>query len=319
MERILKTNIKIGTRGSKLAIIQAEMVKRLLLEKDSMLNVDIIIIKTKGDKILDSPLSKIGDKGLFTKELETALLTDKVDLAVHSLKDLPTELPDGISLGGVLSREDVRDAFISKDGLKLSEMPKGSVIATSSLRRRSQLLRLKKGFEIIDIRGNVDTRLSKLESGYCDGTILACAGMIRSGLEHKISEKLSPDIMMPAISQGIIGIEINENNSLIKELLLKINDYETAIMAEAERAFLNTLEGGCQTPVGCYSVIDGDTFRFRGLVSDLDGQKVITSDNTGSLQNAVEVTLKTASDILSRGGNKIMADIRKRTCDNYEA
>jgi hydroxymethylbilane synthase len=319
MERILKTDVKIGTRGSKLAIIQAEMVKKLLLEKDSMLKVDIIIIKTKGDKILDSPLSKIGDKGLFTKELETALLTNRIDLAVHSLKDLPTELPEGISLGGVLKREDVRDAFISKDGKLLSEMPRGSVIGTSSLRRRSQLLRLGKGFQIIDIRGNVDTRLSKLESGYCDGTILACSGMIRSGLEYKITEKLSPNIMMPAISQGIIGIEINENNSSIKELLLKINDFETALMAKAERAFLNTLEGGCQTPVGCYSVIDGNNFRFRALVSDLDGQKVITADNTGPLEDAVEIALRTASEILARGGNSIMADIRNELGENYEA
>ena len=315
----MRIDVKIGTRGSKLAIIQAKMVKKLLLEKDSMLNVDIIIIKTKGDKILDSPLSKIGDKGLFTKELETALLTNRIDLAVHSLKDLPTELPEGIILGGILKREDVRDAFISKDGKKLFEMPEGSVIATSSLRRRSQLLKLGKGFQIIDIRGNVETRLSKLESGYCDGTILACSGMIRSGLEHKISEKLSPDIMMPAISQGIIGIEINENNSSVKELLLEISDSETIVMAKAERAFLNTMEGGCQTPVGCYSVIDGNNFRFRALVSDLAGQKVITVENTGLLEDAVEIALRTASDILARGGDSIMADIRKEAGENYEA
>lgn len=315
----MKAKIKIGTRGSKLALIQAEMVKKLLQEKDVMLDVEIIIIKTKGDKILDSPLSKIGDKGLFTKELETALLTNSIDLAVHSLKDLPTILPDGISLGGVLKREDVRDAFISKNGKILSEMPEGSVIATSSLRRRSQLMRLGKNFKIIDIRGNVDTRLYKLESGYCDGTILACAGMIRSGLEHKISEKLSPEVMMPAISQGIIGIEINENNSFIKELLLRINDSETAIMAEAERAFLNILEGGCQTPVGCHSMINGNNFRFRGLVSDLDGENVIMADNNGPLENAVKTALKTAADILADGGGAIMADIRKGLRENYEA
>ncbi len=314
----MKAKIKIGTRGSKLAIIQAKMVKKLLQEKHNMLNVDIIIIKTKGDKILDSPLSKIGDKGLFTKELETALLENRIDLAVHSLKDLPTELPEGISLGGVLKREDVRDAFISKDGKILIDMPEGAIIATSSLRRRSQLLKLGKGFEIIDIRGNVDTRLSKLESGYCDGTILACAGMIRSGLEHKISEKLSSDIMMPAISQGIIGIEINEENRFIRELVLEINDPETAIMAEAERAFLNSLEGGCQTPVGCYSVIEGKNFKFRGLVSDPDGKNVITADNEGPLENAVKTALKTAADILADGGESIMANIRKKLPGNYE-
>lgn len=314
----MKAKIKIGTRGSKLAIIQAEMVKKLLQEKHNILNVDIIIIKTKGDKILDSPLSMIGDKGLFTKELETALLANGIDLAVHSLKDLPTELPEGINLGGVLKREDVRDAFISKDGKKLSGMPWGSVIATSSLRRRSQLLRLGKGFKIIDIRGNVDTRLSKLESGYCDGTILACAGMIRSGLGHKISEELSPDIMMPAISQGIIGIEINEENRFIRELVLEINDSETAIMAEAERAFLNSLEGGCQTPVGCYSVIEGKNFKFRGLVSDPDGKSVITADNEGPLENAVKTALKTAADILADGGESIMVKIRKKLPGNHE-
>ncbi len=314
----MKVNIRIGTRGSKLALIQAGMVREQLEKSDNSLDVEIITIKTKGDRILDSPLSKIGDKGLFTKELETALLINKIDLAVHSLKDLPTELPEGICLGGVLKREDPRDAFISTNGKKLSEMPAGSVIATSSIRRRAQLLMLKNDFKIIDIRGNVDTRISKLESGYCDGTILACSGLIRSGLEYKISEKLSPDIMMPAVSQGIIGIEINENNKFIRDLLLKLNDDETSIMADAERAFLKTLEGGCQTPVGCYSTIAGDSFRFRAILSTPDGTKAVSGDNSGPLKDAVGTALKTVSDLLARGGSKIMADIETDTGKDNE-
>ncbi len=310
--------VRIGTRGSKLALIQAGMVKAQLEKTDGSLEVEIIIIKTKGDRILDSPLSKIGDKGLFTKELETELLANRIDIAVHSLKDLPTELPMGICLGGVLEREDPRDAFISKDGKKLSEMPVGSIIATSSIRRRAQLLRMNKGFDIIDIRGNVDTRLLKLENGYCDGTILACAGMIRSGLEHKISEKLNPNTMLPAVSQGIIGMEINNNNTVIKEILLKITDYKTSIMAEAERAFLKIMDGGCQTPVGCYSTIDNSDFKFKALILSPDGGEIVTAYHSGPLENAVKTAIQTASDLLSGGGSNILSEIRKEIGEKNE-
>lgn len=314
----MEFKIRIGTRGSRLAIIQAEMVRKLLMKKNSRLDADLTVIKTKGDKILTSPLAKIGDKGLFTKELEAALLENRIDIAVHSLKDLPTILPEGIILGGVLKREDPRDAFISRDGRTLLEMPAGSVIATSSLRRRSQILRLGRDFEIIDIRGNVDTRLAKLESGYCDGTILACAGMIRSGFEHRITEKLSPDLMLPAVSQGIIGIEINKANSFIKELVSEISDFETAVMAEAERAFLNILKGGCQTPIGCYSVIEGGRYRFRGLVSDPEGENTVICENEGGLGNAVETALKTAEQILTRGGKTILVNISNAIVNDYK-
>ena len=314
----MKAKIKIGTRGSKLALVQAQIVRNLLLERNRKLEIEVIVIKTKGDRILDSPLSKIGDKGLFTKELETALLDNEIDLAVHSLKDLPTLLPKGIILGGVLKREDVRDAFISKDGRKLSEMEKGSIIATSSLRRRSQLLALGKGFKIIDIRGNVDTRIRKMESGYCDGIVLACSGLIRSGLQDKISDSIEPELIVPAVSQGIIGIEIKKTNDIAAKLVSDISDPETAIMADAERAFLNVLEGGCQVPVGCFSRISGDEFIFTGMVSNLDGEKVITADKRGPLNKAVDLSISAAWKILDTGGKEILESIHSEIEDNHE-
>ncbi len=307
----MKETLIIGTRGSNLALIQARKVQEMLSQMDNSLNVRINVIHTKGDKILDTALSKIGDKGLFTKELEVALYNGDIDVAVHSLKDLPTELPEGIMLGAVLKREDVRDAFISRDGRTLGEMKEGDVIATSSLRRSSQIRKINPSLEIIDIRGNIETRIKKMESGYCHATLLACAGLIRAGYTDKISESLDPEQMVPAVSQGIIGIEVLQTNSEIREILEKITHRESMIMAEAERTFLKLLEGGCQVPVGCYSRIEGDEFLFTGMVSDLSGENQIRSQMRGPIKSAVDLAASAAGKIIERGGAIILKEIKE--------
>lgn len=311
----MKKTIIIGTRGSNLALIQANTVKDLLIEVKKDLEVRLEIINTKGDKILDSPLSKIGDKGLFTKELEVALYNGKIDIAVHSLKDLPTELPEGIVLGGVLEREDVRDAFISKDGRKLSEMKDTDVIATSSLRRSSQIRRVNPNFKIIDIRGNIETRIRKMEEGYCDATILACAGLNRAGYTDKISEILDPKVIIPAVSQGIIGVEVLDSNEEIKSILKDITNRKALIMATAERTFLRLLEGGCQVPVACYSQIDGDEFIFTGMVCDLSGQNQIKNTMRGDISTAEKLAETAANEIIKQGGDKILKEIKEQSAN----
>ncbi len=306
----MKKTIIIGTRGSKLALIQAETVKKLLSESDDTLIIHIKIIKTKGDRILNSPLSKIGDKGLFTKELEVSLYNGDIDLAVHSLKDLPTELPEGIILGSVLKREDVRDAFISSDGKKLTDMNDGDVIATSSLRRSSQLLHFNKNFKIIDIRGNIESRIKKLDEGYCDAIILACAGLNRIEMSERITEALDPKIFIPAVSQGIIGIEILEKNSRIYKIIETLTDKNSLIMAKAERSFLRLLEGGCQVPVACYSSIKNDQFYFTGMVCRINGKNRIEVSLEGTVENAVDIAADAASQIINRGGAEILKEIK---------
>jgi len=309
----LKKTIIIGTRGSNLALIQANMVKGILSDLNKDIEVRLEIIKTKGDRVLDSALSKIGDKGLFTKELEVALYNGDIDIAVHSLKDLPTELPEGIVLGAVLKREDVRDAFISRDGRTLSEFKDGDVIATSSLRRSSQILKINKNFKIIDIRGNIETRLKKLKEGYCDATLLACAGLNRAGLSSEITEALDPEIVIPAVSQGIIGIEVLDFNHTVKEYLASMTDENAMIMAEAERTFLRMLEGGCQVPVACYSKIEGEKFYFTGMVSTLQGDRQIKSEVNGLLTNAVNTAANAAREIIEQGGDQILKTIKEQS------
>ena len=310
----MKKTIIIGTRGSNLALIQANTVKDILSDMNKDIDVRLEIIKTKGDRVLDSALSKIGDKGLFTKELEVALYNGEIDVAVHSLKDLPTQLPEGIVLGGVLKREDVRDAFISRDGRKLSEFKDGDVIATSSLRRSSQILKVNKNFKIIDIRGNIETRLKKMDEGYCDATLLACAGLNRAGLSHEITEALDPEVVIPAVSQGIIGIEVLDSNHDVKEYLASMTDKKAMVMAEAERTFLRMLEGGCQVPVACYSKIEDDNkFYFTGMVSTLSGENQIASQVSGLLADAVNIAANAAKEIIEQGGDKILKDIKEQS------
>jgi hydroxymethylbilane synthase len=302
--------IKIGTRGSKLALIQSERVKGHLKDKFPELDFELVIIRTKGDRILDSPLSKLNDKGLFTKELERSLLENETDLAVHSLKDLPTDFPPGLTLGAVLERGEVRDVIINRSGKKLCEMTGSDVFGTSSLRRRAQLLHYNINFKVIDIRGNVDTRLRKLEEGYCDALVLAGAGVQRSGYGEKITEYIDPEIVMPSVSQGIIGIECRVDDDFVKGMLKKINHTKSLLTASAERTFLRVIQGGCQVPCGCFSTVSETLFSIKGFISDLEGRDIVKKSLTGSVENADVTAEKLGKDILDSGGREILAAIR---------
>jgi hydroxymethylbilane synthase len=302
--------IRIGTRGSQLALYQANVVKEELARKFPELLFQIVVIKTKGDKILDVPLSKIGDKGLFTKELEVAMFDNEIDMAVHSLKDLPTRFPEGVVLGAVLKRGEVRDALISSTKRTLKDLTISDIIATSSLRRKAQLLRLNKDFNIVEIRGNVNTRIRKMEEGYCTVMVMAGAGLQRLGMDQYISELIDIDLVIPACSQGAIAIEIRENDPEISKLVDAINDKETLLATDAERAFLRTLEGGCQIPVGSYSSIVGDQFEITGFISSINGAEFIQDKAVGPISQAVGLSEKLAEDLLSRGGREILKAIR---------
>lgn len=306
----MTNSIKIATRGSKLALYQANKVKEELETKIPGKSFEIKIIKTKGDKILDVALSKIGDKGLFTKELETSLLAGETDLAVHSLKDIPTELPQGLMLGGVLERAEFCDALVSKNGKKLYDLDETDVIATSSLRRKAQLLHINPKLKIVDIRGNVDTRLQKMNDGYCTAMIMASAGLQRLGYHSAITEIIDPESVIPAVSQGAIAIEIRDNDPVVKSLIDKINHAPTLLAVQAERVFLRALEGGCQVPIGCYSSVTGNKYKITGFVSDLDGSGMLKGSMEGNLSEAQEIAKKLADDFCRKGALEIIQKIR---------
>jgi hydroxymethylbilane synthase len=304
-------SIRIGTRGSQLALYQANKVKNELEQKFPEQPFVIEIIKTKGDIILDVALSKIGDKGLFTKEIEIALLEGKVDLAVHSLKDLPTVLPEELILGGVLKRGEFRDALVSKLGKKIADLDESDIIATSSLRRRAQLLAINNKFNIVDIRGNVNTRLQKMNDGYCTAMVMAAAGLQRIGFEKQISEIIDENTMIPAVSQGIIAVESRLGDSFIQNFIDKINDNETLIAAKAERKFLNVLEGGCQVPVGCFTKFTGNEFIITGFISMPDGSQMIKGSTKGANEDAEKLAKKLALSFFGEGATQILEFIRK--------
>ncbi|OFX43929.1 MAG: hydroxymethylbilane synthase [Bacteroidetes bacterium GWA2_40_15] len=303
-------SVKIATRGSKLALCQANLVKEQL-EKHFPGNVfEIQIIKTRGDKILDVALSKIGDKGLFTRELENSLLQNEADMAVHSLKDMPTELPEGLIIAGVLKRGDVRDALVSINGKKLAELDENDIVATSSLRRKAQLLHFNSKLRVVDIRGNVDTRLQKMDEGYCTAMIMAAAGLQRLGYQDKISEILDPSIMTPAISQGAIAIEIKDDDHETESMVLEINHIPSLIAVKAERVFLSALEGGCQVPIGCFSESDDKNFKISGVVSDTDGSGMIRESVEGEIRTAEKTALVLAKKFLDKGAKELIQKIR---------
>lgn len=302
--------IKIGTRGSRLALWQAEEVQKKLQEAFPDLVSEIVVIKTTGDKILDVALSKIGDKGLFTKELEMELLDGSIDIAVHSLKDIPTQLPDGLMLGGVLERGEVRDVFLSGDGRLLSEFGKGDKVGTSSLRRRSQLLKHYPDISVVDIRGNVNSRIQKMQDGYCDGLVMAGAGILRLGLEDLISEYIEPSIVMPAVSQGAVAIEMREDDEYIYNIIDAINHTETWKVVMAERTFLRVMEGGCQVPVACYSVVNGHQIKLDAMVASLDGRTMIRDSFESDLEEASEKAVELALSMLEAGAEDILNSIR---------
>lgn len=306
----MNKKLRLGSRGSKLALIQADLAKKTINQYFPELDIDIFVIKTKGDKILDTALSKIGDKGLFTKELENSLLSKEIDIAVHSLKDLPSEIAPEFSLSAVLERANNCDALISKNGKKLSQLTSENVIATSSLRRIAGLRHLNPDFQIVDIRGNVQTRLKKMEDGYCDAMVLATAGLQRLNLDNYITEIIDPEILVPAVGQGAIALETKSSDNLIKQICTKINDTETWIRISAERAFMRKIEGGCQIPVGAYAIITGKKLFITGFIASLDGKKYLRETLTGSVNSPEELGQKLATVLINKGGKDILNKIR---------
>lgn len=302
--------LKLGTRGSKLAIWQAEYVARELAAQNPGLNIEIITIKTKGDKILDVPLAKIGDKGLFTKEIENELLDKNIDLAVHSLKDLPSVLGEGLEIGAVLKRENPRDVLISPHGCALQDLPEGAVIGTSSLRRIAQLRSLRPDLVLVNMRGNVETRIKKMHEDRLDGIILAFAGVKRLGFEDCISEIIPADQVLPAVGQGAIGIEIRQNDETTRQLLETINDYEGWLETDAERAFLAELEGGCQVPIACLARVAGKKIIINGLVASLDGSKIYRESTETDFGQASAAARKMAERLLEAGAGTILREIK---------
>ena len=305
------SKLVIGTRGSKLALYQANLVKSKLETAYPTLEVVIIVIKTKGDKILDIALSKIGDKGFFTKEIQDALYNKEVDIAVHSLKDLPTELPKGSQLGAILERVNHRDVLVSVGGKKLADFTSEDKIATSSLRRKSQLLQMNKQVQVVEIRGNVDTRIGKMHDGHCEGMIMAAAGIERLGLQEHITEYLNETQMLTAPGQGAIAIEIREEDNDILKVLSVLNHEQSAICVTAERSFLNRLEGGCQIPFAAHATLDGDTLTVEGLVSTLDGRKMQRETITGKSKDAIQLGIDLANSIQNNGGYEILEEVKR--------
>ncbi len=302
--------IRIGTRGSKLALYQANLVKSKLEEAYPEQSFEIVIISTKGDKILDVALSKIGDKGLFTKELEYALFANEVDMCVHSLKDLPTIFPEGAQLGAILERAEFKDAWVSKDGLSLEEMNEMHKVATSSLRRIAQVKRINPKVEVVDIRGNVDTRLRKMREGHCDAMVMAGAGLIRLGYNSEITQLFEPEYLIPACGQGAIAIEIRENDNKIQQLINVLHCNQTYHKITAERSFLNELEGGCQIPIGAYATIKGDELTLTGLVALPDGTKELRATENGKSVDAEKIGRKLGQKIITLGAHDILTQVR---------
>jgi hydroxymethylbilane synthase len=305
--------IRIGTRKSQLALWQANHIADLI-KKYWNVEVEIVKITTSGDKILDVPLAKIGGKGLFVKEIEEAMLKGEVDIAVHSLKDVPTQLPEGLGIVAITKREDPRDAFLSTKYKSLYQLPVGSIVGTSSLRRKSQIMRLRPDLNIKDLRGNVDTRIKKLEEGHYDAIILAYAGLKRLNLDAKVSNIFSPEEMIPAVCQGFLGIEARIDDDKVRKILEPINDKESFIRATAERTFLKTLEGGCQVPLGSYCEITDDEIKISGFIADLEGKRFIKETlkeklKDDTLQQANELGERLANILIEKGGKEILTQI----------
>ncbi len=312
----MKNTIIIGTRGSALALWQSDHIASLIHQAYPAITVEIKKIKTTGDIILDSPLSKIGDKGLFTKELDRALLDGEIDLAVHSLKDVPTNIPDGLLIAVVTEREDIRDVFISHPAKKyssLNDVPNGGMIATGSLRRKCQLLHHRPDLSIIDIRGNLNTRKEKLENSDWDGMLLAKAGVTRLGWTSIISEIFSPTFILPAVGQGALGIEIREADTALQKLLSPFAHAETQQATTGERALLRHLEGGCQIPIGTYGRIENGKFILDAIVGSLDGKRIVRGSITGTPEDSAALGVSLAAELLSKGAKEILEEIRKNS------
>ena len=302
----------IGSRGSDLALWQANYVKTSLESLFPKDQFEIKIIQTTGDQVLDTALSKIGDKGLFTKEIEAALLNGSIDMAVHSLKDLQTAQPDGLVIGSVCQRETPNDIFVSKSGGSIDDLPQGARVATGSLRRRSQLLHYRRDLKIEEIRGNVPTRFRKFDESDLDGMILAYAGVYRLGLGDRVNQLIPFDIMLPAVGQGAVAIEIRGDDHRTADAVAKLNHQPTRICITAERAFLRRLEGGCQVPIGAHAVLDGDNVTLEGMVGSLDGAVVFREQIAGTDGDADSLGTRLADSLIKKGARELLEDSREQ-------
>jgi hydroxymethylbilane synthase len=301
--------IRIGTRGSPLAVWQAEWVRSELLARYPKYQAELVKIKTTGDKITDVPLAKVGGKGLFVKEIETALLEGRIDLAVHSMKDVPAEFPEGLGIGSVPERENPLDVLIARNVSSFEELPKGARIGSSSLRRGAQVLHARPDMTVHPLRGNLDTRIRKLETEGLDAIILAAAGVRRLGMEARITEYLAETIMVPAIGQGALAIEIREDDQATKDLVASLDHRETRLAVESERAFLGRLEGGCQVPIAAHARVQGDRIETTGLVAEVDGSIILRQTVEGSVDRHIELGIELANELLDKGGKKILENI----------
>ena len=305
----MKTNLIIGTRQSLLAMWQSNYIAGRLREEYPGCEVTLKKIVTKGDRILDVPLAKIGGKGLFTKEIEQELLDGTIDLAVHSLKDMPTVLPEGLCLTAITERANAGDAFVSNKYSSIEELPEGSVLGTSSLRRRAQLLARRPDLKIVDLRGNVDTRLKKLDEGQMDAIILAAAGLTRLGYADRIKEIISQSYCLPAVGQGALAIECRTDNFKVRQMLDFLNDTATKQATDAERAFLGLLEGGCQVPIGVHAEVNEGRIAMEAVIASLDGSTVLRDTAEGNAADAVTLGRALGQKMLDNGGREILAAI----------
>jgi hydroxymethylbilane synthase len=298
--------IVIATRGSALALWQANAVAAMLRERFPGLEVRLDVISTTGDRVLDSPLNMIGDKGLFTKELETALHERRADIAVHSLKDMQTRLPDGLLLAAVTERHRPEDALVAPSGTTLATLPEGATVATGSLRRRAQLLGIRPDLNVVDVRGNVGTRLKKLDENGWDGMILALAGLDRLGHADRIAEVIPASVMIPAVGQGALGIEARAGDAEVMELLAAIEHRSTRVCVEAERALLRHLEGGCQVPIGANAVLDRDVLSLNAVIASLDGSRILRDSMSGPAADPVALGTALAERLVEAGGKEML-------------
>ncbi|ONM43354.1 hydroxymethylbilane synthase [Halopseudomonas pachastrellae] len=302
----MSRHLRIATRKSALALWQAEYVKARLEQLDPSITVSLVPMVSRGDQLLDSPLAKIGGKGLFVKELETAMLNDEADLAVHSMKDVPMQFPDGLGLYAICEREDPRDAFVSNHFDDLDALPAGSVVGTSSLRRQAQIMARRPDLQIRFLRGNVNTRLAKLDAGEYDAIVLATAGLLRLGFDARIRYPMPPEVSLPAGGQGAVGIECRSSDTELQALLVQLNDEDSALRVRAERALNTRLNGGCQVPIACYAERENGELWLRGLVGDPDGQRMLRAEARGSEGDPEALGIAVAEDLLAQGAQSIL-------------
>jgi hydroxymethylbilane synthase len=305
----LTQKIRIATRRSPLALWQAEFVAALLEQTFPGIETELIKMTTQGDKILDAPLAKIGGKGLFVKELELGMLEGTADIAVHSMKDVPVEFPEGLHLAAILKREDPSDAFVSNRYNSLEELPPNARIGTSSLRRQCQIRAILPSAEILSLRGNVNTRLAKLDAGEYDAIILAAAGLKRLGMANRITQRLNPQISLPAIGQGAIGIECRTNDNALNRLLAQLHDHETGLCVAAERAMNERLHGGCQVPIAGFAEMSGNRLWMRGLVGNPDGTTIYRGESEGQPDTAEAIGRQIADQLLAQGADEILRNL----------